>query len=256
MCFSISAKRKGTVKKMKWSIKRTVSPHDLDLNDIASPSAALRFMMEAAYMQMQYCKPTMNELRAENKVFIVSRTSMSIYAPINVCDEITVSSWACESKGVSFLRCAEITRDGQRVAELASVWALVNPETRSLWRVTDYEPQYETEPPSELDLPSRIRIPKEIPLTLSGEYRVSYNDADLNKHINNTHYPDILCGFLPSMEGKRVIKFAISYVHEAPIGTTLKVYVSKEDDGSFWVRTVNEDGSVNVEAEIILEDIE
>ena len=241
---------------MKWSIKRTVSPHDLDLNDIASPSAVLRFMMEAAYMQMQYCKPTMNELRAENKVFIVSRTSMSIYAPINVCDEITASSWACESKGVSFLRCGEITRDGQRVAELASVWALVNPETRSLWRVTDYEPQYETEPPSELDLPSRIRIPKDVPLTLAGEYRVSYNDADLNRHINNTHYPDILCGFLPSMEGKRVIKLAISYVHEAPIGTTLKVYVSKEDDGSFWIRTVNEDGSVNVETEIVLEDIE
>ncbi len=240
---------------MKWSINRTVSPHDLDLNDIASPSATLRFMMEAAYMQLQNCKPTMNELRAENKVFVVSRTSMSLYAPLNVCDEITASSWACDSKGVSFLRCAEITRDGKKVAELASVWALVNPESGTLWRVTDYTPSYETEPPSELDLPSRIRIPREIPLTLSGEYRVSYNDADLNKHINNTHYPDILCGFLPSMEGMRVIKFSISYLHEAPIGTTLKVYTSKEDDGTFYVRTVNEDGSVNVEAEILLERI-
>ena len=58
---------------MKWSIKRTISPHDLDLNDIASPSAVLRYMQEAAYMQMQYCKPTMDDLRAENKVFVVSR---------------------------------------------------------------------------------------------------------------------------------------------------------------------------------------
>ncbi len=240
---------------MKWSIKRTISPHDLDLNDIASPSAVLRYMQEAAYMQMQYCKPTMNDLRAENKVFVVSRTSMSIYAPLNVCDEITASTWACESKGVSFLRCSEIIRDGQKVAELASIWALVNPETKSLWRVSDYNPSYETEPPSELDLPARIRIPKETPLTLCGEYRVSYNDADLNKHINNTKYPDILCGFLPDMYGKRVIKFSISYIHEAPINTTIKVYTSKEDDGSFWVRTVNENGSINTESEIVLEEI-
>lgn len=240
---------------MKWSITRAVSPHDLDLNDIASPSAYLRFMQEAAYMQMQSCKPSMSELRAENKAFVVSRLTMSLYAPLNVCDEITATSWACDSKGVSFLRCAEITRDGQRVAELASIWALVNPETRSLWRVTDYLPQYSTEPPSELDLPSRIRVPKDLNLTLAGEYRVGYNDADLNRHINNTHYPDILCAFLPSMEGKRVIKLSISYIHEAPIGKTLKVYVSKEDDGVFWVRTVNEDGTVNVEAEIVLEQV-
>lgn len=240
---------------MKYSIQRTVSPHDLDLNDIASPSAVLRFMQEAAYMQIQNFKPTMSELRAENKVFVVSRTSMSIYEPLKVCDEITASSWACDSKGVSFLRCAEITRNGSRVAELSSVWALVDPETRALWRVTDYTPSYGTEPPSELDLPTRIRIPKETPLSLAGEYRVSYADADINRHINNTRYPDILCGFLPSMEGRRVIKFAISYIHEAPLGSTLKVYVSREDEGSFWVRTVNEDGGVNTEAEIVLEDI-
>jgi acyl-ACP thioesterase len=240
---------------MKWTIKRTVSPHDLDLNDIASPSAVLRFMQEAAYMQMQYCKPTMNELRAENKVFVVSRTSMSIYSPINVCDEIEASSWACDSKGVSFLRCAEIRRDGELVAELASVWALINPETKTLWRVSDYTPSYETDEPLELDIPSRIRIPKDVSLLLSGEYRVSYNDADVNRHINNTHYPDILCGFLPEMAGKRVVKFAISYVHEAPVGEVLKIYTSKEEDGSFWVRSVKEDGSINVEAEIVLEDI-
>lgn len=206
-------------------------------------------------MQMQYNGPTMDELRAENKVFIVSRTSMSIYSPLRVCDEITASSWSCDSRGVSFLRCAEITRNGQRVAELSSVWALVNPETKALWRVTDYNPPYGNEPPSELDLPSRIRIPKETPLSLAGEYRVSYGDADLNRHINNTRYPDIICGFLPSMEGRRVIKFAISYLHEAPINTEIKVYTSREDDGVFWIRTVNEDGSVNVEAEAVLEDI-
>ena len=208
---------------MKWSITRTVSPHDLDFNDIASPSAFLRFMQEAAYLQMQYCKPSMSELRAENKAFVVSRLTMSLYAPLNVCDEIEATTWACDSKGVSFLRCAEITRDGQRVAELASIWALVNPETHSLWRVSDYQPQYETEPPSELDLPARIRVPKDLPMSLAGEYRVGYNDADLNRHINNTHYPDILCGFIPDIEKKTIRSIGINFKYAAPYGDTLTI---------------------------------
>ena len=93
-------------------------------------------------------------------------------------------------------------------------------------------------------------------MKLVGEHTVTYQDCDLNKHVNNTHYPDILCGFLPSMEGKRVVKMAISYIHEAPIGQAIKRYVSKEDDGAFYVRSVLPNGNANVEAQIVTEDIQ
>ena len=57
------------------------------------------------------------------------------------------------------------------------------------------------------------------------------------------------------MEGKRVVNMAISYLHEAPLGQTLKVYSSKEDDGAFYIRTLLSDGSVNVEAQIVTEEL-
>lgn len=239
---------------MIYSMKRTVSPHDLDYNNIASPSAYLRFMQEAAYCQMYFYPPTLDELRAENKTFIVSRLSMSLYAPLHACEEITVQAWACESKGASFPRCARILRGSEVVAELASVWALVDINTREILRSDSYNASYTCEEPIELDLPSRVRVPRDLELTLAGEYTAAYGDVDVNKHINNTHYPDIICGFLPRLDGRRVIRLAMSYLREAPLGEQIKVYVSRESDGEVWVRTVCHDGQTNVEAHILLDE--
>ncbi len=238
---------------MIYSMKRTVSPHDLDLNNIASPSAALRFMQEAAYCQMYFYPPTLDELRAENKTFVVSRLSMSLYAPLHACEEITVQAWACKSKGASFPRCARILRGDEVVAELTSVWALIDTEKKDILRADAYQASYTCEEPIELELPSRVRVPRDVEMRLAGEYLVMYNDVDVNKHVNNTHYPDIICGFLPSLEGRRAVRLAISYLHEAPLGSEIKVYASLENDGEIWVRTINEDGTTNTEAQIVLD---
>ncbi len=238
---------------MKYTFKATVTPHDLDINNIASPSAVLRYMQEAAYRHLQVCPPTMDELRAENKVFVLSRVSYSMYAELHTGDEIEISSWPSESRGVSFPRSARITRNGSTVAELISLWALVDPVKKTFWRSSDYTPSFEYEEPIELDMPSRFRIPTDAELSLVGDYTARYCDVDVNKHINNTHYPDILCGFLPTMQGVKIASMAISYLHEAPLGATIKVYCSKEDDGVYYLRTVLEDGKVNVEAQIILD---
>ena len=50
-------------------------------------------------------------------------------------------------------------------------------------------------------------------------------------------------------------EMVISYVSEAPLGQSIKVYVSGEEDGVIWVRTVREDGKTNVECQIVLDNI-
>lgn len=240
---------------MKFAFTATVTPHDLDINNIASASAVLRYMQEAAYRHLTVCPPTMDELRAENKVFVISRLSFSIYDEIRFDDKLEISTWPSESRGASFPRSTRVTRDGRIVAELISQWALVDPVNKTLWRASAYEPDFEYEEPLELDLPTRMRIPQGTVLSLVGEHTVEYHDVDMNKHLNNTNYPDILCSFLPTMIGKRVVSMAISYLREAPLGAVIKVYSSKEDDGLFYMRTVLPDGSVNIEAQLVLEDI-
>ena len=241
---------------MIWSENKTVSPHDLDFNNILSASGALRFLQDAAYGQMYYNPPSLDQLRAEGKVFLLSRVSMSLYTPVYAMEKLVAQSWSCESKGVSFNRCSRLLRGEETVAELSSVWALVDAENGRLLKIEDYGQSYTNEPALTLDAPARVRIPRDASLTLSGEYTVSYNDVDVNRHINNTNYPDILCGFLPDMTEKRVSKLSISYLHEAPLGENIKIYLSRgEEEDSYLFRTLRADGQTNVEAYIELDNI-
>ena len=228
--------------------------HDTDVNGIASASAVLRYMQETAQMQFETNHPTINELRSENKAFILNKLNMSVYQPIHGYDMITAESWPCESKGVSFNRCSRILRGGVIIAELSSVWALIDINSHKLLRVTDLVWDVENEPALELDSPARIRIPKDIQLSLVGERLIVYSDLDLNNHMNNTNFPDMICDYIPSMIGKRVISISINYAAELQSGETVKMYLG-ENDGVYYMRTVRENGTVGVEAEIVLDEI-
>lgn len=240
---------------MKWTGKYKVNAHDTDLNNIVSLTGLLRYMQDSANCQMEDDGLSYDELFSRGLAFVLSRIKVSIYHPIYSHDEIEVETWACESSGVSFNRCYRIKRDGEIMAEAFSIWALVDTNAHRLIRVSDFEGEYGSDSPVELDMSKRFRLPADINLTLVGERNVEYQDVDMNRHINNTRYGDILFGYIPEIENNRVIKFEINYISEAPLGETLKVYMAKGDDGNYYFRTVREGSKTNVEAEMMIENI-
>lgn len=239
---------------MIWSEKNYVSPHDLDVNNIASASAILRYLQEAAYGQMYNNPPSLDDLRTQGKTFLLSRLRLDIYSELHVYDELTVQSWSCDGGSVSYPRCGRVLRGNETVAEIRSLWALVDIENRKLLKISEYPQSYTNEPPLD-GANDRLRLPRELEMSLVGEHAVIYEDIDVNEHINNTHYPDILCGCLPTMKNKRVTRIMINYVHEAPLGAKLKIYSAQSESGSIAFRTILEDGRTNVEAEMTVTDI-
>lgn len=241
---------------MKWSREYSVNINDVDVNGIAPVSALMRFMQDAANREMKADGPSFDELYSRGLTFVLCRVSISSYAPLHAHDNITVETWACESKGVQFERCFRILREGIIVAEAVSVWALIGINDKKLHRVGEIENDYCIDAMLELDLPVRIRIPDDVQLSLKGERTVEYADIDMNGHMNNTHYPDILCGYLGTgMKGVRVISAAMSFADEAPLGDSVKYYSGSGEDGVYYIRAQRGDGKTNVTAEIILEKI-
>lgn len=239
---------------MKWIEHYKLGAAETDINNIASVSAVLRYMQDSSNSQMMAMKPSYEELFEKGLSFVLSRITISLYSTICAHEHFDGETWASPSKGATFNRCYRITKEGSIVAEAVSAWALLNVNERRLCRVTDVELGYGEEPLLELDMPSRFRIPSEAQLTLVGERLVEYADCDLNGHMNNTHYPDILCSYIGPMKGRRASKMSISFVSEAPLGESIKIYSGVLDD-VYYIRTVREDGKVNVEAEIYLEEI-
>ncbi len=209
-------------------------------------------MQEAAHMHMTSYPPSPEQLRDEHgRVFVLSRASVSVLRTLSACEEIEVTTWASPTHGASFPRSVEISSGGETVARISSVWALVDTLNHGICRPEDYPCTYTTEPPLETALPIRFRIPRDTQFELVGEYTPSYADLDLNRHVNNTRYPDILFGFIPELKEKPFRDFGISYLHEAYAGETLKIYISRSDECVF-IRSVRPDGQTNTEMQINL----
>jgi len=237
---------------MKWTGNYIVNANDIDMNFVVTVSNIFRYMQDAANCQMEQDGPSYKELFDRGLAFIVSRFNISLYAPLHSHDRIEVQSWACESKGVTFNRCYRILRDGLIIAEAVSMWALAGVNDRKLHRVNEFDLNYGTDAMLELDMPARMKIPEEITFSLVGERTVDYSDTDMNGHMNNTKYPDMICSYIGDMKGQRVISMALNFVSEAPLGETLKIYHG-ESDGVHYIRTVRQNGNTNIEAEIITE---
>lgn len=238
---------------MKWTESYTVNAHDTDINDIVSLTGIMRYIQDCAHCQMAGEGPSYDKLHSQGKAFVISRLAVSIYGKLYAHDKIKASTWACDSTGVSFNRCYSVERDGKKIAEASSIWALLDTVSGRLIRVSDFPNNYCVDEPLELDMPSHFRLPADVPLALVGERTVEYQDVDINGHMNNTRYGDILCGYLPDMRGLRVIKFSINYCGEARLGESLKVYMGRSGDGAYVFRTVREGGKTNIEAEILTE---
>lgn len=239
---------------MKWTGNYTVNANDIDMNFVVTVSNIFRYMQDAANCQMEHDGLSYQALFERGLAFVLSRMNISLYAPIHSHDRIEVQSWACESKGVTFNRCYRILRDGAIMAEAVSMWALSGVHDRKIHRVNEFSFPYGMDEMLELDMPARMKIPEGISFSLVGERTVEYADTDMNGHMNNTRYPDMICGFIGSMRGLRVVSMALNFVSEAPLGETLKIYHGVSD-GVHYIRTVRENGSTNIEAEIITDTI-
>ena len=238
---------------MKWEEKYRIKFHDTDSKEILSPSGTLKYIQEAAMCQLNSQKPTYTDLLNQGKAYVLSAIRVEMYYPVYAYENIIARSWACQSKGVSFVRSYEIERDGEIVCEAVSSWALLSTADRRILKVDDVDTSnYYMDETIKTDHPLRIRIPSALPMSLMGEYTVKYSDIDMNGHMNNTNYADMLCNYIPDMKTTRIKSVGINYSAEARLDETLKVYMSKID-GKYYFRTVRSDGKTNVEAEFITE---
>lgn len=235
---------------MKWIENYRVSAQDTDLNRIASASALMRFMQDTANYHMEGMGPSYDELFDSGRAFILSRFAMVCHAPLFSHDPIAAETWAAPSRGAAFNRCYRILRKDEVVAEAVSVWALVDTKSGALLRVEECGIDYGEDLPLEITEPLRFRIPADAGMVPAGLHEVRYSDADVNRHMNNTKYPDVLSAFLP-MEGKRIRSLALSFVSEAPLGQSVSVELGTCSD-AYYFRTLRQDGKVNVEARIVL----
>ena len=237
---------------MEFRNKIIADIHDADYNGVIRTSALMKYIQNAAQTQLTLNGMSYEQLRDIKRAFILSRIKMEFTEPVRAYEHVTAVTYPCDSRGYSFLRCYALEKDGRTIGRAVSMWALIDTETRALVKVNDFELGLDTHEPHALAL-TRFTTPATARFV--GTYTVSYGDTDQNCHMNNTRYPDMYSNFLP-LEGKRIRTLSINYLNEAPMGATLRVERADGMDGyTYYFRTIREDGKINTEAEVVLEDI-
>lgn len=249
---------------MKYTHSYTVRWHDTDASREVRPSQVLAYMQETSNYHLCSCGMSLDELRDRNGLaFLLSRISMRLYLPLHTGDEITVQTWVCESRGLSFHRCFRILRGEEVIAEAFTVWALLDMQTENLLPVTAFPYNIEPDEPLDRAFLARVKMPALDAMCNVGERKIVYSDIDYNGHMNNTRYPDMLCDFTPDIQKYRPVGVTLSFLNEATFGAVLKVLRLERPLSSplagngteFCFRTLNENGKVCLEAVLQLEKI-
>lgn len=236
---------------MYYEKKLEVDVHDVDFNGVARMSSLMRYIQSAAQSQLTDNGMSYDNLKKMKRAFILSRIKLDFSESVKAYDRLTATTFPCESRGFSFLRCYALSKDGRTIGRAVSVWALIDTDTHGLVRVSDFDLGLVTHEPHDLAI-NRFAMPST--LTEVGTYTVNYGDLDQNCHMNNTRYPDMYSNFLP-LKDKRIKTMSISYQNEAPAGERLQVQRAEVGENLFYFRTLRSDGKINTEAEILLTDI-
>ena len=142
--------------------------------------------------------------------------------------------------------------NGAEVATMDSRWVLIDTEKRMILRKhpEQFADQWAEDVP--LELPMRLpRVAPEDCETL-GTQTAAYSRCDMNGHLNNTRYADIVCDAVPWQvwDSAQISDFIISYHREVPRGESFTLRRARPAEDTFYFEGERE-GKSAFEAQLI-----
>ena len=219
---------------MKFKQNYKVLFHDTDTSGTIYPARLFMFLQETApgHTDSGGCAPEIM-IERDGGCFWLTRICVSIMEDIRAGDELEVYTFATnDSRGFSFNRSFEAYRNGIKVCEAHSVWALMHLSDMRPIPVKDFNIDLGLEDPVKPSAPLHARIPKDIPLKESGEHTVFYRDIDYNGHLNSIKYIEHMLNFLPLdiFRSHTIHRVEVSYSLECFYRELLSVFMDKNAD--------------------------
>ena len=242
---------------MKFSKDFSIRWHDTNANREITPSAILTLMQETTNYHIQTIYPSMEYIRdILHQAFILTKVYMRFYEPAHAYENITVETWTgIESRGFTFYRSFCVKKGETVIADALTTWCLIDTESRKFVPVSSFENNFIDEPSLDVNMPRKIKFPVDTEFEYLGKRKIVYSDIDYNKHMNNTHYPNMLIDFLPSPEDYRVKELMLSFVQGAIYNDEIEIHRIK-DNNTFYFKTVSPEGKTCLESFVITENQE
>ena len=232
---------------MNETYERTfpITASEVDVYGNCRPAAFLSFFQDLATEHAELARVDRDYLMENYGAFwMLVRVWYRLSRPLKMGEEVTVRTWQRGAGGLIVYRDFDLIVDGELVGEAVSAWVVAEVESRKMLRPGSVQniamaPVPEHVKEKQLKL---IRAPKE--RTKIYTKAVRYSDLDINGHMNNTKYADVMLDALSveELEGRFISEMQLNYSRECLAGEAMDICRSMGED-SCYIDGCSEDGT-------------
>lgn len=215
----------------------TVMNADADFRSLLKPSALLRYVEQVSADHARTFGMTDQFFKDHGVAFLVGKQALKFDRVPQRAEKLTLLTRAEASRRGSVKRITTVTdAEGKQVAMVDCRWIVVSLAENRILREPGWTVDGFWNETVEGELPLQLHKCRE-GLTSAGEWTVRYSQCDLNGHLNNAFYLDLICDALPlDVVRKGPVTFAsINYHREIPMGETVEVFYAPSAEGWYII---------------------
>lgn len=213
-----------------------VAPFECDMNGNIHLARIMGHMQEIANEQLSIIDLSYEKLAQNNMAFLLSSMGIKINKLPKMEQQVVMITYPEPSKGAKFYRTVIVKdMEGSILLVAKTVWLLVDIQNRKILRPSVFFDQYYFETKVcdlNLDYLSSYKRPKNQIFHSTQLYTVEYSDIDVNNHVNNAKYVEIIFNILPiqTVTTKKINTLHITFINEAKLGNTIKLDMALIDE--------------------------
>ena len=222
------------------------------------PSGVLGFLQEAATAAACALHASRDEMLDKyNAFWMLARVWYRLDEPLKWGDRLRIRTWHRGGRGASSYRDFDLFVNAAPVGEAVSLWVLANAQTHKLVLMAGIEEFQGTDGGAlcKTRLLNKVRMPPD--MTCAGTRSFRYSDLDVNGHVNNVRYADIVCDalHLERMGAERFVSsLQVGYQAECRVGETVDL-TTGSDGGAQYVHGADGAGKTRFDAMLTLSDL-
>ncbi len=170
-----------------------INTADVDAKKQASLQSICRYLQEMAALHANELDLGFHDMMKEKRAWLMAQMAVRIERFPRFLESINVTTWSNGPDGRYAMRDFVITdAAGAEIARASSTWFVVDIEQKRICRLDGYFDDYEF---NDIDYalgrkPERIKPMKEA--DMEEEIKARYSDIDINGHVNNVRYVDMV----------------------------------------------------------------
>lgn len=218
-----------------------IAPFECDMNGNIHLAAMMGHMQEIANEQLTIIDLSYEKLAQNNMAFLLSSMGIKINKLPKMEQQVAMTTYPEPSKGAKFYRTVVVKdMQGDILLVAKTVWLLVDIKNRKILRPSIFFNEYPFDTMKcdlNLDYLVSYKKPKNITFDTSELYMVQYSDIDVNNHVNNAKYVQIVLNILPiqTLATKKIDTLYIGFINEAKLAQTIKLDMVAMNQDSYHI---------------------